>query len=79
MHDLKRQPNETSFVSVLINYESGQAESTRDVITIMDSNDEDQGPKIVRPCVSVGKVQVKDIVGCETSGCNDSNWLWLLF
>ena len=69
LRDLKRQPNETTFVTVLIDYQSAQAESTRDVITITDSKDEDQGPRILRPCVSVGAVHVKDIVRCETSGC----------
>ena len=77
LRDLKRKPNETTFVSVLIDYQSGQAESTRDVITIMDSKDEDQGPRILRPCVSVGDVHVKDIVRCGTSGCNTSGWPWL--
>ena len=77
LHDLKRQPNETTTVSVLIDYQAGQAESTRDAVTIMGSNDEDQGPLIVRPCASVGNVHVNDIVRCETSGCKGSNWIWL--
>ena len=62
LRDLKRKPNETTVVSVLIDYQSEQAESTRDVITIMYPKDEDAGPTIVRPCVSVTGVHVKDIV-----------------
>jgi len=77
LRDLKRQPNETTFVTVLIDYQSAQAESARDVIPVMDANDEDQGPRIVRPCVSVGNVHVKDIVRCETSGCKTNGWPWL--
>jgi len=77
LRDLQRQPNQTSFVTVLIDYQSAQPESTREVITITDSKDEDQAPRILRPCVSVGDVHVKDIVRCETSGCKVSNWLWL--
>src|SRR5580698_7515648 len=64
LRDLKRQPNGTTFATVLIDYKSAQAESTRDVITITDSKDEDQGPSILSPCVSVGAVHVKDIVRC---------------
>jgi len=77
LRDLKIKPNETTLVSVLIDYKAGQAESTRDVITIMGSHDEDQGPLIVRPCASVGGVRVNDMVRCETSGCHTSGWLWL--
>jgi len=77
LRDLKRQPNETTFLTVLIDYQSAQAESTRDVINITGSNDEDQGPKIVRPCSSISGVQVEDIVRCETSGCQASGWPWL--
>jgi hypothetical protein len=77
LRDLKRQPNETTVATVLIDYKAAQAESTRDVITIMDPKDEDQGATILRPCVSVGGVQVKDMVRCGTSGCNAYNWPWL--
>jgi hypothetical protein len=77
LHDLKRQPNETTVVSVLVDYKSGQAESMRDVITIMGSSDENQGPLIVSPCASVGGVHVNDMVRCGTSGCKGSNWIWL--
>ncbi len=77
LRDLKRQPNETTFVTVLIDYQSAQAESTRDVIAITDSKDEDQGPSILSPCVSVGAVHVKDIVRCEASGCAANGWPWL--
>lgn len=77
LRDLKRHPNETTFVTVLIDYQSAQAESTRDVIAIIDSKDEDQGPSILRPCVSVGAVHVKYIVRCEASGCAANGWPWL--
>lgn len=77
LRDLKRQPNATTVATVLIDYKSGQAESTRDVIAITDSKDEDQGPSILSPCVSVGAVHVKDIVRCEASGCAANGWPWL--
>ena len=77
LHDLKRQPNETTVVSVLVDYQSGQAQSMRDVITIMGSSDDNQGPLIVSPCASVGSVHVNDMVRCGTSGCKGSNWIWL--
>ena len=77
MRDLKRQSNQTTYVTVLIDYHSAQAESTRDVITIADPKDEDQGPRILSPCVSVGDVQVKDFVRCQASGCQASGWPWL--
>lgn len=77
LRDLKAKPNETTFVTVLIDYHSAQAESIRDVITITGSKDENQGPSILRPCVSIGGVQVKDIVRCEPSACNGNNWPWL--
>jgi hypothetical protein len=62
MRDLKRKPNETTFVSVLIDYKSEKAESTRNAIAISSPKDEDAGPTIVRPCMSVTDVSVKDIV-----------------
>ena len=77
LRDLKRQPSETTFVTVLIDYQSAQAESTRDVIAITDSKDTDQGPRILSPCVSVADVHVKDIVRCQTSGCTASYLPWL--
>lgn len=77
LHDLKRQPNETTVVSVLVDYQSGRAQSMREVITIMGSSDENQGPLIVSPCASVGGVHVNDMVRCGTSGCKGSNWIWL--
>jgi hypothetical protein len=46
LRDLKRKPNETTFVSLLIDYQSEQAESTRDIITIMYPKDEDAGPTL---------------------------------
>jgi hypothetical protein len=77
LHDLKRQPNQSTSVSVIIDYQAGQAESTRDAYTIMGSKDEDQGPLIVRPCTSVGHVHVDDFVRCDESGCKGSSWIWL--
>ena len=77
LHDLKRQPNETTVVSVLVDYKSGQAQSVRDVITIMGSSDDNQGPLIVSPCASIDSVHVNDMVRCGTSGCTGSNWIWL--
>jgi hypothetical protein len=77
LRDLKRQPNETTFVTVLIDYHSAQPVSTREAITITGSKDEDQGPSILRPCASVGDVQVKDIVRCGASACAGERWSWL--
>jgi hypothetical protein len=77
LRDLKRQPNETTLVTVLIDYQSAQAESTREVIAIANSNDAEPGPSILRPCVSIGNVHVKDMVRCETSGCAANGWPWL--
>ena len=77
LRDLKRQPNGTTFATVLIDYKSTQTESTRDVIAITDSKDEDQGPTILSPCASIGGVHVKDVVRCGTAGCNAYNWPWL--
>src|ERR1700759_1148035 len=65
LRDRKRQPNETPFVTVVIDYQSAQAESTREVITITDPKDEDQGPRILQPCASIGGVHVKDFVRCQ--------------
>ena len=77
LRDLKRQPNGTTFATVLIDYKSTQTESTRDVIAITDSKDDDHGPNILSPCVSVGAAHVKDIVRCEASGCAANGWPWL--
>ena len=77
LRDLKRQPNETTVVTVLVDYHSAQAGSTREVITITGSKDEDQGPSILRPCASVGDVHVKDIVRCGASACAGEGWSWL--
>jgi len=77
LRDLKRQPKETTFVSVVIDYKAAQAESTRDVVAIGDSKDEDQGPRILIPCASIGAVQVKDIVRCGASGCAGTGFPWL--
>ncbi len=77
LRDSKRQPSETTFATVVIDYQSQQAESTRDVITIVESKNEDQGPRILRPCASLGDVRVKDIVRCGTSGCSTTGWPWL--
>ena len=62
LRDLKRQPNHTTFVSVRIDYQYHDAESTREVVTITDSKDENQGQTTVYHCTSVGAVQLTDIV-----------------
>ena len=62
LRDLKRQPNHTTFVSVRIDYQYHDAESTRDVVTITDIKDENQGQTTVYHCTSVGAVQLTDIV-----------------
>ncbi len=62
LRDLKRQPTQTTFVSVRIDYQYHDAESTRDVVTIMDIKGENQGETIVYHCTSVGGVQLTDIV-----------------
>jgi len=77
LRDLKRQPNESTFVAVLIDYHSAKAESAREVIAITDAKDEDQGPRIVSPCVSVSGVHVKQFVRCEMSSCATNGWPWL--
>lgn len=77
LRDLKRQPNETTVVTVLVDYKSAQDESTREVITISGAKDEDQGPRILSPCASVGDVLVKDIVRCGASNCTGTGFPWL--
>jgi hypothetical protein len=62
LRDLKRKPPQTTIVGVLIDYKYEHAESTRDVVAIMDLKDEDQGPKIVYNCVSVDGLRVTGIV-----------------
>src|SRR6516162_9960619 len=62
LRDLKRKPPQTTIIGVLINYKYEHAESTRDVVAIMDLKDEDQGPKIVYNCVSVDGLRVTGIV-----------------
>jgi hypothetical protein len=62
LRDLKRQPNQTTYVSVRIDYQYHNAESTRDVVTIMDVKGENQGETTVPHCTSVDDVQLADIV-----------------
>jgi lipopolysaccharide biosynthesis regulator YciM len=62
LRDLKRQPNQTTVVSVRIDYQYHDAESTRDVVTITDIKGENQGEATLYHCTSVGDVQLTDIV-----------------
>ena len=59
LQDLKR--NRTTVVSVVIDYQAAQAESTREVVTISDPKAEDQAPAIVHACVSVTDLHVTNI------------------
>jgi hypothetical protein len=62
LRDTQRQPNQTTVVSVQIDYQYHDAQSTRDVITITDIKGENVGETIVHQCVSVGDVRLTDIV-----------------
>jgi hypothetical protein len=63
LRDLKRQPNQTTYVSVRIDYHYHNAASTtRDVVTIMDLKGENQGEMTIYSCTSVDYVQLADIV-----------------
>ena len=62
LRDALGQPNQTTVVSVQINYQSHDAESTRDVVTIKDIKGENVGETTVHQCVSVGEVRLTDIV-----------------
>jgi hypothetical protein len=61
LRDIKRQPNQTTVVNVQIDYQYHQAESSRDVVTIMDVKGENYGETTVHHCVSVGDLHVTDI------------------
>ena len=65
LRDTLRQPNQTTVVSVQIDYQSHDAQSTRDVITIMDLKGENVGETTVYQCVSVGDVRLTDIVRAQ--------------
>ena len=62
LRDLKRQPNQTTNVSVRIDYQHHNAESARDVVTITDVKGENEGETTVPNCTSVDGVQLADIV-----------------
>ena len=62
LRDLKRQPSQTTHVSVRIDYQYHNAESTREVVTIMDAKGENQRETTVHHCTSVDDVQLADIV-----------------
>ena len=62
LRDSMRQPNQTTVVSVRIDYQYHEAQSTRDVVTIMDIKGEHYGETTVHQCVSVGDLRVTDIV-----------------
>jgi hypothetical protein len=62
LRDLRPGAAQTTVVSVRIDYQYEQAESTRDVVTIMDLQGEYVGETIVYQCVSLGNLHVTDIV-----------------
>ena len=62
LRDLKRQPAQTTVVNMRIDYQYHDAESTRDVVTIMDVKGEIQGEATVYNSVSVSDVSVTDVV-----------------
>ena len=62
LRDQKREPNHTTVVNVRVDYQYHDAESTRDVVTVMDVKGEGYGEMTVHHCVSVGNVHVTDIV-----------------
>lgn len=60
LRDLKR--SNTTVVSVVVDYQSEQAESTRETVTISGSEkDEDQGPTVVHHCASISNLHVTNI------------------
>ena len=59
LQDLKR--NRTTVVSVVVDYQAAQAESTREVVTISEPKAEDQGPTIVHHCASISDLHVTNI------------------
>jgi hypothetical protein len=60
LRDLKR--NQTTVVSVVVDYKSEQDESTRETVTIAGpQKDEDQGPTIVQHCASISDLHVTNI------------------
>jgi len=62
LRDTLRQPNQTTVVSVQINYQYHDAQSSRDVVTITDIKGENAGETTVHQCTSVGEVRLTDIV-----------------
>jgi hypothetical protein len=61
LRDTQRQPNQTTVVSVQIDYQYHDAQSTRYVVTIADIKGEDAGEATVHPCMSIGDVRLTDI------------------
>jgi hypothetical protein len=61
LRDTQRQPNQRTVVSVQIDYQYHDAQSTRYVVTIADINGENAGEATVHPCLSVGDVRLTDI------------------
>ncbi len=60
LRDLKR--NQTTVVSVVVDYKSEQDESTRETVTITGTQKaEDQGPTVVHRCASIGDLHVTNI------------------
>jgi hypothetical protein len=62
LRDTKREPDHTTVVNVGIDYQYHDAESTRDVVTIMDVMGEAYGETTVHQCVSVRDLHVTDVV-----------------
>ena len=62
LRDTQRQPNQTTVVSVQIDYQYHDAQSTRYVVTIADIKGENAGEATVHPCMSIGDVRLTDIV-----------------
>ena len=62
LRDTQRQPNQTTVVSVQIDYQYHDAQSMRDVVTIADIEGENAGEATVHQCTSVGDVRLTDFV-----------------
>jgi len=61
LRDVKRQPSHTTVANIRIDYKYRDAESARDVVTIMGVQGEDYAVTSVHDCVSVDDIQVTDI------------------
>ena len=61
LRDTQRQPNQTTVVSVQIDYQYHDAQSTRAVVSIADIKGENAGEATVHPCMSISDVRLTDI------------------